>query len=110
MEPATRRRRRRLPLHQDLRPAAETAVRLVAPAMAAAAQAPAEAAAPTSIPSFHHSHHRHACPIPRRPLATRGPSLCVFLKKIRWEHPWISMVDVWPVGFVGGLPKPKLWV
>ena len=71
---------------------------ITAPAMAAAA--------PTSIPSFHHSHHRHACPIPHRPLATRGHPFVFFFLKIRWEHPWISMVDVWPVGFVGGLPKP----
>ena len=42
-----------LPLHQDLRPVTEMAVRTAAPAMAAAARAPAEAAAPTSISPFH---------------------------------------------------------
>nr|CAN60601.1 hypothetical protein VITISV_022278 [Vitis vinifera] len=54
MEPATH-RRRRFPLHQDLRPALETAVRPAAPAMAAAVRMPAEAAAPhlySLIPSW----------------------------------------------------------
>ena len=81
MKPATR-HLCRLPLHQDLRPALETAVRPAAPAMAAAVRAPAEVAAPTSIPSYHHGHHRHEGPIPPAGLLSVGHPFCSFKNKV----------------------------
>ena len=83
MKPATR-HLRRLPLHQDLRPALETAVSPATPAMAAAVRAPAEAAAPTSIPSYHHGHHPHEGPTP--PPACHPLATLFVLLKIRWQH------------------------
>ena len=81
MKPATR-HLCCLPLHQDLRPALETAVSPATPAMAAAVRAPAEAAAPTSIPSYHHGHHPHEGPTPPAGLPSVGHPFCSFKNKV----------------------------
>lgn len=96
--------RRRLPLHQDLRPAMEMAEGPAAPAMAAAARASAEAAAPSPFPRF--------IPGVVNMLAitcTTSLPPPVFNPEIKiktgWDHLWSLKRISWAMVFVCG---PKL--
>ena len=114
MKPATRRRRRhRLPLHQDFHPALETAEQHRPWQRRCECQQkqqqPPPPSPPTSIPSYRHGHHWHEGPIPRR-LAIRWPPCCFFKKnKVAAPLDLHDGCSSWWALLVGS-PKPKLHV